>query len=75
MEFRILGPLEAVVEGRAVELKAAKPRALLAILLLHANEPVSSDRLIEDLWAGRPPATAAQGPAGVRLAAPQGARQ
>ena len=44
MEFRILGPLEAVVEGRVVELKAAKPRALLAILLLHANEPVASYR-------------------------------
>ncbi len=60
MEFRVLGPLEAVAEGRVVALDAAKPRALLAILLLHANEPVPSDRLIEDLWAGRPPATAAK---------------
>ena len=60
MEFRILGPLEAVAEGRVVPLNAAKPRALLAILLLHANELVSSDRLIEDLWGGRPPATAAK---------------
>ena len=59
MDFRVLGPLEAVADGRVVELKAAKPRALLAMLLLHANEPVSSDRLIEDLWAARPPATAA----------------
>jgi predicted ATPase/DNA-binding SARP family transcriptional activator len=60
MDFRILGPLEAVSEGRVVVLDAAKPRALLAILLLHAGEPVSSDRLIEDLWTGRPPATAAK---------------
>jgi predicted ATPase/DNA-binding SARP family transcriptional activator len=60
MEFRILGPLEAVTEGRVVPLNAAKQRALLAILLLHANELVSSDRLIEDLWGGRPPATAAK---------------
>ncbi len=60
MDFRILGPLEAVADGRVVALKAAKPRALLAILLLHAGEPVASDRLIEDLWAGRPPATAAK---------------
>ena len=60
MEFRILGPLEAVAEGRVVALNAAKPRALLAILLLHANELVSSDRLIDDLWGGRPPATAAK---------------
>ena len=58
MDFRILGPLEAIGDGRVVALDAAKPRALLAILLLHANEPVPSDRLIEDLWAGRPPATA-----------------
>ena len=60
MEFRVLGPLEAVAEGRVVALDAAKPRALLAILLLHAGEPVASDRLIEDLWADRPPATAAK---------------
>jgi len=60
MDFRILGPLEVVDEGHVVALAAAKPRALLAILLLHAGEPVSSDRLIEDLWAGRPPATAAK---------------
>jgi predicted ATPase/DNA-binding SARP family transcriptional activator len=58
MEFRILGPFEAVAEGRVVSLNAAKPRALLAILLLHANELVSRDRLIDDLWGGRPPATA-----------------
>ena len=60
MEFQILGPFEALAEGRRVSLRAAKPRALLAILLLHAGEPVSIDRLIADLWAGRPPATAAK---------------
>ena len=60
MDFRILGPLEVVADGRVVALDAAKPRALLAILLLHAGEPVSRDRLIEDLWEGRPPATAAK---------------
>ena len=60
VEFRILGPLEVVTEGRVVRLDAAKPRALLAILLLHANEPVPRDRLIEELWAGRPPSSAAK---------------
>ena len=60
MDFRVLGPLEVAAEGRVVALDAAKPRALLAILLLHANEPVGSERLIEDLWAGHPPATAAK---------------
>ena len=60
MEFRIFGPLEVVADGRVARLNAAKPRALLAILLLRAGEPIPSDRLIEDLWAGRPPATAAK---------------
>ena len=60
MDFGVLGPLEAVADGRVVALKAAKPRALLAMLLLHAGEPVPSDRLIEDLWADHPPATAAK---------------
>ena len=58
MEFRLLGRLEVVVEGRAVPLDAPKPRALLAILLLRAGQPVSRERLIEDLWAGRPPSSA-----------------
>ena len=58
MEFRILGPLEAVDEGRPVELPRRLSRSLLAYLLLHANEPVSSDRLIEALWSGRAPKTA-----------------
>src|ERR1700747_466603 len=58
MEFRILGPLEAVDEGRRVELPRRLSRALLAYLLLHANEPVSADRLIEELWAGAAPKTA-----------------
>ena len=58
MEFRILGPLEVVDEGRQLALGAAKQRALLALLLLHANEVVSSERLVEELWDGRPPAKA-----------------
>ena len=61
MEFRILGPL--VVhddEGRPIEVGAGRPRALLAALILHANEVVASDRLIDDLWGERPPRTAAK---------------
>ena len=60
MEFRVLGPIEVVDEGRIVPLNAAKPRALLAMLLLRANEFVPSDRLIDDLWDDAPPATAAK---------------
>jgi DNA-binding SARP family transcriptional activator len=59
MEFQILGPLEVRDEGAEVALGAGKQqRALLAILLIHANELVSSDRLIEELWP-EPPRTAA----------------
>ena len=58
IEFRVLGPFEVWAEGRALELKRRKQRALLALLLLHAGEVVSTDRLIEELWAGKPPKAA-----------------
>jgi predicted ATPase/DNA-binding SARP family transcriptional activator/Tfp pilus assembly protein PilF len=58
MEFRLLGPLEVIAEGRVVPLDAPKQRALLALLLVRANEPVSRELLIEELWAGRPPPSA-----------------
>ncbi|HEX6584406.1 MAG TPA: AfsR/SARP family transcriptional regulator, partial [Thermoleophilaceae bacterium] len=60
MDFRILGPLEALDEGRVVALGGSKQRALLGLLLLHANETLSTDRLIDELWGERPPATAAK---------------
>jgi DNA-binding SARP family transcriptional activator/ABC-type transport system substrate-binding protein/streptogramin lyase len=58
MEFRLLGPVEARRDDRPIPLGGAKPRALLALLLLHANEVVSRDRLIDALWTERPPGTA-----------------
>src|SRR6266446_1573463 len=58
MEFRILGPLEVREEGRVLRLGGPKQRALLASLLLHANEVVSRDRLIDELWGVSPPDTA-----------------
>jgi YVTN family beta-propeller protein len=60
VEFRILGPLELVVDGRPVELPGGRQRTLLALLVLHANEVVSSDRLMDGLWGEQPPATAAK---------------
>jgi DNA-binding SARP family transcriptional activator len=60
MEFRILGPLEALDGSRALPLGGGKQRALLAVFLLHANETLSTDRLIDELWGERPPATAAK---------------
>lgn len=58
--FRILGPLEVLDGDRAIVLGGLKQRALLAILLLHANEVVSTDRLIDELWGEAPPPTARQ---------------
>jgi DNA-binding SARP family transcriptional activator len=60
MEFRILGPLEVFEGDRRVALGGPKQRALLAVLLLHANEVVASERLIDELWGEHPPATAAK---------------
>ena len=59
MEFRILGPLEAWDAGGQASLGGPKPRALLAILLLHPNEVVPSDRLIDELWGDDSPEDAA----------------
>ena len=58
MEFRILGPLEVISDGQVVQLGGAKQRALLAVLLLNANEVVSLDRLIDALWEDDPPDSA-----------------
>ena len=60
MDFRILGPLEVLDEGRAVVLGGSKQRALLALLVLHANETLTTERLIDELWGERPPAKAAK---------------
>jgi DNA-binding SARP family transcriptional activator/streptogramin lyase len=60
MEFRILGPLEVTDGDRAIAFAASKQRALLGVLLLHPGQVVSSERLIDELWGERPPATAAK---------------
>jgi predicted ATPase/DNA-binding SARP family transcriptional activator len=60
MDFRILGPVEVLDEGRAVTLGGSKQRALLALFLLHANATLTTDRLIDELWGQRPPANAAK---------------
>jgi predicted ATPase/DNA-binding SARP family transcriptional activator len=58
VEFRLLGPVEAVVDGHALPLGGRRQRALLALLLLEPGRTVSSDRLVEELWLGSPPAGA-----------------
>src|SRR3954470_8799124 len=58
MDYGILGPLEVLAPDGPVALGGAKQRALLAVLLLRANEVVSTDRLVEALWGEEPPDTA-----------------
>src|SRR6516165_789090 len=61
MRFGILGPLlVADDQGRELALGGPKQRAVLAVLLLHAREVVSSERLIDDLWGERAAASAAK---------------
>ena len=60
VEFRALGDLQVVADGRALALGPHQQRAVLALLVLSAGEVVSSDRLIEALWGERPPPTAAK---------------
>ena len=58
LEFRLLGPVEALADGQPIALKRRKQKALLALLLLSRGQVVSTDRLIDRLWGERPPATA-----------------
>jgi DNA-binding SARP family transcriptional activator len=57
MDFRLLGPLEVVGDEGSLALGGTKQRSLLAMLLLHANQVVSTDRLIDALWGASPPIT------------------
>jgi DNA-binding SARP family transcriptional activator len=58
IELRVLGSLEALDDGRNLPLGAPRQRAVLAVLLLHANEVVPATRLIDDVWGEDPPETA-----------------
>ena len=60
MDFRILGRLKWSTRAARFRSSGSKQRALLALLVLHANETLSTDRLIEELWGEHPPATAAK---------------
>jgi DNA-binding SARP family transcriptional activator len=58
VEFRALGPIEAAVGGRLVDLGAPKQRTLLALLVNNVGQPVAVDVIVEELWAGNPPPSA-----------------
>jgi DNA-binding SARP family transcriptional activator len=55
MEFGILGPLEVVSEGEAIALGGPKQRAVLANLIVRANQIVPTDVLIDEIWGDEPP--------------------
>src|SRR3954453_521482 len=55
--FRVLGPFEVERDGHPVAL-SSRQRDLLAVLMIRANHVVSTERLVDELWAGRPPRTA-----------------
>jgi DNA-binding SARP family transcriptional activator len=54
VEFSVLGPIEVAVGGQSLSVAGARTRAVLALLVVHANQVVPSDRLIEELWPGHP---------------------
>ncbi len=60
VQFRILGPIEALVDGRSAALGAPKQRALLALLLINRRRVVTAEQLIDGLWGEAPPASALQ---------------
>jgi ABC-type transport system substrate-binding protein/DNA-binding SARP family transcriptional activator len=57
-DVRLLGPVELTLDGRSVEVGAAKQRAVLAMLALRPNAVVGVDELIDGLWGDEPPASA-----------------
>src|SRR5438093_991037 len=60
MDYRILGPLEALDGERRLPLGGARQRSVLALLLLHGNEALTRDVIIDQLWGEEPPNTAAK---------------
>ena len=70
MEFRVLGPLEVIQDGRAVPVRGSRRRLLLATLLVHRNLVVTVDRLVDVLFADDPPDRAVSTRAELRVPAP-----
>ena len=58
LEFRVLGPVEALEDGKQLKLGGAQQRKVLAVLLLHAGQLVTTTRLIDEVWAENAPDTA-----------------
>src|SRR5262249_11756607 len=58
MEFKVLGPLEIADDGRVLQLGSGRQLALVALLLVHRNTVVPTERIVDELWGESPPATA-----------------
>jgi DNA-binding SARP family transcriptional activator len=58
LELRVLGPIEAVICGRLIDLGAPKQRALLALLASRVGQSMTPDAIVEELWAGHAPPSA-----------------
>ena len=61
MDFQVLGRLEVSLDGAPVRIGSRMQRRLLALLLLHAGDPVPAERMVDLLWDGEPPPSAPQG--------------
>ena len=59
LRFGVLGRITVTRDGTAVPITAAMPRAILAALLMQANKPVPTTRLVSGLWGDNPPRSAA----------------
>ena len=59
LDFRLLGPLEVLIDGGPVQIAGARQRVIAAILLLNANRVVLRERLIAYVWGDEPPTSAA----------------
>ena len=55
MEFRVLGSVEVIEDGRRLTVATGRQLAVLAYLLIHANHVVSAERLVDELWGDEPP--------------------
>jgi hypothetical protein len=73
MEYRVLGPLEVLAGDRVVPTGGVRRLSLLALLLINANEVVSAERPIDQLWGESPPGHGREEPAGDGVGAAQGA--
>src|SRR6266540_441591 len=57
MEFRVLGPVEGVRDGRVIRLDSPTQRALLALFVIHAGRTLSPDRILTEVWPQGAPAS------------------